>query len=88
MWLVLALAVLWVFDFLAVRLPLPPHRRVFATIPVREFYEVPLKSGKVEITYAGTASEVCVRSLAPHFGDPPCWWLTRHSQMQVICCSQ
>lgn len=83
---VIASAVLWLLDFLAVRLPFPPHRNPFATVRVEQFYELPFKSGKVEIDFAGYATAQCVRSLAPHFGDPPCWYLRRH-RSQTICCA-
>jgi hypothetical protein len=36
-----------------------------------------LKSGKLQIFFERPQQEVCVRSLFPHFGDEPCWYLQR-----------
>jgi hypothetical protein len=29
------------------------------------------------------APQDCVYSLFPHFGDSPCWYLSRHTRQQV-----
>ncbi len=41
------------------------------------YYAVPLKSGKTEIYYNQPQTEVCVRSVFPHFGYRPCWYAGR-----------
>jgi hypothetical protein len=40
------------------------------------------KGGKVEYYNNPPQSEPCVRALFPHEGQPPCWWLARHSDVQ------
>jgi hypothetical protein len=41
------------------------------------YYAVRLKSGRTEIYYDQPQTEVCVRSLFPHFGYRPCWYAGR-----------
>jgi hypothetical protein len=34
---------------------------------------------KVDILPAEWEPQDCVRAIFPHLGDPPCWWLARHT---------
>lgn len=49
------------------------------SIQVDEFLSTPLKGNKAEYDYMGTQPETCSRTLFPQGGDPPCWWLKRHT---------
>jgi len=42
-----------------------------------------MKNGKTEYTFDPPVPQECVNSLFPHFGDPPCWYLSRHKRQQV-----
>jgi hypothetical protein len=46
---------------------------------VDQYLETPLKGNKAEYDYMGTQPETCSRSLFPQAGNPPCWWLARHT---------
>ena len=43
----------------------------------------PLKNGKLEVFYDQPQTEVCVRSLFPHFGRRPCWYARRERIRRV-----
>jgi hypothetical protein len=63
-------------DYLVFRL----RRPAFGNVTVHRFYRVPLKNGKVEIQYDGDYNYECARSLFPHSGDKPCWYLSRKTE--------
>jgi hypothetical protein len=39
----------------------------------------PLKGGKEEYYWDGTADVACSRSIFPQAGSGACWWLARHA---------
>jgi hypothetical protein len=41
------------------------------------YYATPLKNHRVEVFHDQPQTEVCVRSLLPHFGERPCWYAGR-----------
>ena len=53
-----------------------------ATVAVEQYLQTPLKGGKAEYDYLGTANQSCARALFPQYANsqwnPPCWWLERH----------
>jgi hypothetical protein len=55
------------------------HGTAFKTLQVDQYLSTPLKGNKAEYDYMGTQAETCSRSLFPQAGDPPCWWLARHT---------
>jgi hypothetical protein len=44
---------------------------------------VPLKGGKTEYDYLGTANVPCAVALFPHGGKDPCWNLRRNPNQWV-----
>lgn len=56
------------------------HGSAYSSVQVQEYLATPLKGNKAEYDYMGTISQTCDRSLFPHGGQPPCWWLRRHRQ--------
>jgi hypothetical protein len=54
---------------------------VFTQVPVYEAAEV--KGGKVEFYFDHPELQTCVHAAFPHFGDPPCWYVMRHTMKQV-----
>ncbi|HEV2274751.1 MAG TPA: hypothetical protein VGR96_11330 [Acidobacteriaceae bacterium] len=48
------------------------------SIEVEKFLATRLKGEKEEFDYLGTGPQVCARSIFPHDGNPPCWWVERH----------
>ena len=72
-------ALLYVGDYAAVRL----RRNPTGTVQVQPFYAVPLKDGKTEFMFLDPQNEVCVRSLFPHLGHRPCWYVSRHRNQEI-----
>ena len=79
---VLAAALVWTLDYLSLRLRIP-NRAQFGTVMVVRSYAIPQKDRKTEYTFDPPAPQSCVNSLFPHFGDLPCWYLSRHRRQQV-----
>lgn len=55
------------------------HGTAFKVIQVQQFLATPLKGQKEEYDYMGEAAATCSRSIFPQAGNPPCWWLARHT---------
>ena len=78
-----AAALLYVGDYLWARFRLALHHDVFDTVTVRPLYVIHEKNNKLEYQFAQPQNESCVRSLFPHFGNPPCWYLRKHTEKQI-----
>jgi hypothetical protein len=79
----LALSLVYVGDFVSVRYRIPKTREPYGTVKVRRYYAVGLKSGKTDYMFLDPQNQVCVHSLFPHLGYPPCWYLTRHPVKKI-----
>jgi hypothetical protein len=85
---VIALALVYVGDLLWVRLRMayPEAGAAFASVTMERLYAIPQKSGRTEYEFDVRQPEVvtpCVRSLLPHMGYSPCWYLRRNSQKPI-----
>jgi hypothetical protein len=78
----LAAVVLYLGDFLSLRYSIP-KRDLYGSVTVRQMYAVKLKNKQTEYMPQPPAPQECVNSLFPHFGDPPCWYLSRHTRQQI-----
>ena len=80
-YLLIGVAVLYVMDWTVFEV-----RRARGTatgsVSVEKYLQTPLKGGKAEYDYLGTADESCSRTLFPQYAaaewSSPCWWLERH----------
>ena len=72
-------ALLYAGDYAALRL----RRNSTGTVQVQPYYAVPLKDGKTEFMFLDPQNEVCVRSLFPHLGHRPCWYVSRHRNKEL-----
>lgn len=80
---VAALAALAYFaDYLSLRLNLP-RRDAFSSVDVRHFFAVKLKNKQTNYMFDNPRPEECVNSLFPHYGDHPCWYVKRHTTVEV-----
>jgi hypothetical protein len=77
--LLASLAAIYAGDWLVYRWR-AAHGTAFDTVKVNQFIAVPLKNGKEELDYTGSAQVGCVRSVFPWAGDEPCWWVRRHAE--------
>ena len=77
-WLLAVTLLLWLGDWTVWRI------RVwrgggYDTVQVNQILLIPLKNHKMEADAQNTADQPCARSIFPHGGDDPCWWLRRHA---------
>ena len=55
----------------------------WGAIQVRHYWEIPNKSGKFEHSFDPPVMQTCVRSLFPHLGFSPCWYVNREKLQRV-----
>jgi hypothetical protein len=79
----LAAALVYAGDYLSLRYRFPNQRPQFGSVMVQRSYAVAMKDRKTEYMFDPPAPQACVNSLFPHFGDPPCWYLKRHTRQQI-----
>lgn len=51
----------------------------YDTIQVDQILLTPLKNHRMKADEQSTTDQRCTRSLFPHGGNDPCWWLRRHA---------
>ncbi|HML16576.1 MAG TPA: hypothetical protein VK419_06105 [Bryobacteraceae bacterium] len=79
-----AVAVIYAGDFLSVRFPVPKTRNPYGNVQIQPYYAIGLKNKKTEYDFDVPPETVtCVRSLFPHFGFDPCWYLARHTVKRI-----
>jgi len=81
--LVVMAAILYVGDYLWTRYRLPHREDAFDTVVVTPLYVIHEKNSKLEYQLAQPQNEVCVRSLFPHFGYAPCWYVRKHTEKRI-----
>jgi hypothetical protein len=59
------------------------HGDGFGSVMVTPVYVIHEKSGKTNYQYAQPQDQACVRSLFPHFGYSPCWYVMRHQETRI-----
>lgn len=80
---VLGFVVLYAADYLLLRYRVATNRNPYGTVTVQSYYAVPRKDHKTEFLFNDPQDETCVNSLFPHWGDRPCWYLTRNTQKRI-----
>jgi len=70
-------------DYLILELRIHSNKNAFGTVTVHRYYAVPQKSGKLEFLSTDPQDQTCVHSLFPHMGNPPCWYLVRHTEQRI-----
>ncbi len=81
--ILLSLCIVYVCDYLSLRYRIPNHRDPFGSVQIHPYYAVRLKDGKTEFLFDPPETEQCVHSLFPHFGDNPCWYVSRRTQRRT-----
>ena len=66
---------IYAFDYLYARIRHAP----FANVHIDQYYAVTEKFNMIAYERGTPVNERCVYSLFPHFGNSPCWYLTRHT---------
>jgi len=70
-------------DYLSVRYKIPTGRDPFSTVTIQPYYAIHEKNGRTEYDFAQPQTQVCVRSIFPHFGYSPCWYVNRHTDKRI-----
>ena len=73
----------YIADDASARFGIPGHRPTFSTLSVRRQLDVPQKDRKTEYYFEPPEDQACVNAILPHFGVEPCWYLKRHTNVQV-----
>ena len=76
-------ALLYAGDYASVRFRIPPGRNPFGSVTVTITYSVMKKDGKPDYYFQPPQAEPCVRSIFPHLGYAPCWYMRRHTNRQI-----
>jgi hypothetical protein len=80
---ILLAAMVYGGDYVTVRYRIPRSRSPFATVTVQRSYAVTKKNGEPDFYFDPPQEKTCVRSLFPHLGYVPCWYLSRHRNQQT-----
>jgi|SRR5579871_1859222 len=55
----------------------------FDTVKVEPTYAILQKNGKDNFVLGDPEYQTCIRSLFPHFGYDPCWYVRRNAQKMI-----
>jgi hypothetical protein len=78
LWLMAATLLLWFGDWAVWRVRVWQGGG-YDTVEVNHILLTPLKNHRMKADEQSTAAQPCARSLFPHGGNDPCWWLRRHA---------
>ena len=81
--LVALVVLIYATDFAIMQFRIAKGIGAYGTFTVRSYYAIAKKANKVEYDYIGTEQETCTRSLFPHFGFNPCWYVSRHTERRI-----
>jgi hypothetical protein len=76
--LVVSFVLLYAGDWIVLRYRMA-HGTAYGSVEVDQFLATPLKGSKMEYDMVGSFQQTCARSIFPHGGTPPCWWVRRHN---------
>jgi hypothetical protein len=83
LYVLLALAVLYAGDYLSARYRLPGDRQTLGSVEVKTMWAIKQKDGRIDYELGDTETQTCLRSLFPHLGYTPCWYLTGHARKVI-----
>lgn len=78
LWLLAAALILWCCDWAVWRIRVH-HGTGYSSVQVTQLLLTPLKNHRIKADAESTMDQPCTRSIFPHAGDDPCWWLRRHT---------
>lgn len=71
-------AVAYGLDWASLEYGIPTPRPKFAEYKVDQLYTVPNRWKEIEWSRGDSVMERCVNSLFPHYGNNPCWYVSKH----------
>jgi hypothetical protein len=77
--LIVLLALIWVGDYVSFHYRLSHKTRdsPLETIRIQRTYAIPHKDGRAEYIFGEPEMVTCARSIFPHAGEAPCWYLQK-----------
>jgi len=72
------------FAWLRIRMLKPKPGNPFDTIHLERFYAISLKNGKYDFVAAPPEDRPCVKTLFPHGGLSPCWYVRRLNGKPIV----
>lgn len=75
----LFLSALYFGDYLHLRF----RHEQFGSVQVKRYYAIPQKNNRVQFMFDQPETQTCVRSLFPHLGCVPCWYLKRNNIKRI-----
>jgi len=81
--LLLLLAIVYAGDYLWLRVRIWRHQNAFGSVEVQPYYAIAEKNNKTQFISADPLTVPCVHALFPHFGDNPCWYVSRHTDQRI-----
>ena len=81
-YLATVIVLVYLGDVLSLRFRLP-HREPLGSVTVQRYYALHKSKQKTTFMFADPQPQTCVRSLFPHFGYPPCWYLRRRTEQRI-----
>lgn len=73
------LAIIFLADAVSLRL----RREPLASVNVQRYYALHKNKQKPTFMFDEPETQTCVRSLFPHLGYPPCWYLRRRAEQRI-----
>jgi hypothetical protein len=77
------LGIAYAADYCVFRYRLATNHQAFGSVTVEHYYAIAHKDGRAEMIFDPPVQQTCVHSLFPHYGDRPCWFLTRHAEQRT-----
>jgi hypothetical protein len=81
--LIVAVAVVYACEDLLLRYRVNRHPDAAVFDQVLIYPEGEVKGGKLEYYMDQAQPQTCVHAMFPHFGDTPCWYLSRHTMRRI-----
>jgi len=81
--LVILTGLLYAGDCLLLRYRISHTHSGLGSLTVRRYYAIQEKNNRTEFMFGDATAQTCVHSLFPHLGDPPCWYLARHTDQRI-----
>jgi hypothetical protein len=79
----LALGVLYTGDYLSACYRLPGNRTTLGSVEVQTLWAIRQKDGRIAYVPGDSGPQTCLRSLFPHLGYTPCWYLRGHARKLI-----
>jgi hypothetical protein len=78
-------AILWIADWVSFRYRLSKGTpgNPLETVRIEPTYAIPHKDGRAEYVFGKPQMVTCARSIFPHGGDPPCWYLQKTASKPI-----